>query len=118
VKQTLSIRGEEPVEVTAHGARLKLDAHGKKRFIIALKYEGEDGYSYILASDLSWRLIDIVECYCLRWLIEVFFQDWKEHEGWGSAIKLQSDDGSSRGLVLSLLFDHCLLLQSFTSRPS
>ncbi len=109
VKKIVSIRGNDPVCVTMHGARLKLAAHGKKRYIIALKYEGEDEYRYIVASELAWRLQDIVECYSLRWLIEVFIQDWKANEGWGNAIKLLDDEGSSRGLILSLLFDHCLL---------
>jgi len=37
-----------------------------------LKYEGEDEYRYITATDLSWRAIDIVSAYALRWLVEVF----------------------------------------------
>ncbi len=109
IKTTISIRGNEPVSVTMHGARLHLNAHGEKRFVIALKYDGEDEYRYIIASELAWRFKDIVECYCLRWLIEVFIQDWKANEGWGNAIKLPDEEGSSQGLILSLLFDHCLL---------
>ncbi|WP_221894170.1 hypothetical protein [Bathymodiolus japonicus methanotrophic gill symbiont] len=46
----------------------------------------------------------------MRWLIEVFFEDWKLYEGWGREAKQLDEEGSSRGLVLSLLFDHCLLL--------
>ena len=65
------------------GARLHVCAHGKKRFVIALKYEGEQEYRYIVASDLSWRTRDIVEAYTLRWFIEVFFEDWKGYEGLG-----------------------------------
>lgn len=33
-------------------ARLHVHAHGKKRFVIALKYEGENKYRYIIACDL------------------------------------------------------------------
>ena len=89
-------------------ARLYLQAHGKKRFVIALKYEGEEKYRYIIASDLSWRTLDIVEAYTLRWLVEVFFQDWKGNEGWGKMTKQTGEKGSSRSLILSLLADHCL----------
>ena len=39
-----------------------------------------------------------------------FFEDWKLYEGWGRDAKQWDEKGSSRGLILSLLFDHCLLL--------
>ncbi len=42
--------------------------------------------------------------------MEVFFEDWKLYEGWGREAKQLDEDGSSRGLILSLLFDHCLIL--------
>ena len=31
------------------------------------------------------------------------------YEGWGQLTKQPDEDGSSRGLILSLLLDHCLL---------
>ena len=40
----------------------------------------------------------------------MFFEDWKVHEGWGQLTKQPDEDGSSRSLILSLLLDHCLLL--------
>jgi hypothetical protein len=111
VVQKLRIRGaEHDTLVTVSAARLVLKAHGGKRFIIALKYDGETDYRYIVATDLSWRHLDIVQVYTLRWLIEVFFEDWKLYEGWGQLAKQTGEEGSSRGLILSLLLDHCLLL--------
>jgi hypothetical protein len=107
-KQNIQIRGSEPVEATVGSARLYVQAHRKKRFVIALKYEGEDEYRYIIASDLSWRTIDIVQAYTLRWLVEVFFQDWKANEGWGKLTKQPGEEGSNRSLILSLLVDHSL----------
>jgi hypothetical protein len=107
-EQTIRVRGDEEIKVTIGSARLHVQAHGKKRFVIALKYAGEDEYRYIIASDLSWRTLDIVETYTLRWLVEVFFQDWKTYEGWGKLTKQPDEDGSSRSLILSLLVDHCL----------
>lgn len=76
--------------------------------MIALRYEDETEYRYIIASDLSWRTTDIVEAYTLRWLVEVFFQDWKSNEGWGQLTKQPGEQGSSRSLILILLADHCL----------
>ena len=40
----------------------------------------------------------------------MFIQDWKSYEGWCQLAKQPGDDGSSKGLILSLLSDHCLLL--------
>ena len=110
VSKSLKIRGSEDQTVTMHGARLHLKAHGCKRYIIALKYEDEKEYRYLLASNLTWRLTDIAAAYTLRWLVEVFIQDWKGYEGWCQLAKQPGIDGSRRGLILSLLVDHCLLL--------
>ncbi len=108
--QEIKIRGGETVKVIVGSARLYVDAHKKKRFVIALKYEGETEYRYLVASDMSWRTLDIVQAYTLRWLIEVFFEDWKSYEGWGQLTKHTGEEGSRRSLILSLLLDHCLLL--------
>jgi hypothetical protein len=110
VPKQLTIRGGKQQGVSIHGARLFLKAHGCKRFIVALKYEGEEEYRYLVASELTWRLTDIANAYTMRWLVEVFIQDWKSYEGWCQLAKQQGVDGSSRGLILSLLTDHCLLL--------
>ena len=110
VSKKFSIRGGELIEGIVSSARLYVDAHGKKRFVIALKYEGEEKYRYLVATDMTWRTVDIIQAYTLRWLVEVFFEDWKLYEGWGQEAKQLGEDGSSRSLILSLLFDHCLLL--------
>ncbi len=110
VAQVLSIRGQAPITAIVASARLEVCAHGKKRFVIALKYPGEQDYRYLVATDLSWRTLDIVQAYTLRWLVEVFFEDWKSYEGWAQLAKQTGEEGSSRGLTLSLLLDLCLLL--------
>ncbi len=107
----LSIRirgGVEPV-TTVGSARLLVTAHQTKRFVMAMKYEGEDEYRSLVATDLSWRTEDLVQAHTVRWLIEGFFQDWKADEGWGQLAKQPGEDGSRRSLILSLLCDHCLL---------
>ncbi len=110
VSVKLRVRGGKEIPAFIKSARLYVCSHGMKRFVIAVKYEEETEYRYLFASDLSWRTEDILRTYTLRWLIEVFFQDWKANEGWGQLTKLQGVEGSSHGLVLSLLVDHCLLL--------
>jgi len=110
VEVTLRVRGGKDVKATVSSARLKVTAHGKKRLVIALKYEDESDYRYLVATDMTWRTMDTVQAYTLRWLVEVFFEDWKLYEGWGREAKQLDEEGSSRGLILSLLFDHCLLL--------
>jgi len=110
VPQTIKIRGDKPVKATIGSARLQVNAHGKKRFVIALKYEGEEEYRYLVAKDMSWRTMDIAQAYTLRWLVEVVLQDWKSNEGWNAETKQPGPEGSSQSLILSLLADHCLLL--------
>ena len=110
VPQTIRIRGGEPVEVIVSSARVHVCAHGKKRFVIAPKYTGEEDYRYLVATDLSWRTLDIVQAHTLRGLVEVFLEDWKLYEGWGNLAKQPDEEGSSRGLALSLLCDHALIL--------
>lgn len=91
----------ETVQVKAHDF--------KKRKIVALKYESEEEYRYLVVSDSSWESQTIIQTYSLRWLIEVFFQDWKSYEGWGQLTKHIGYEGSFQGVILSLLLDHCLL---------
>jgi hypothetical protein len=110
VPQRIRIRGGHTMTVWVSSARLHVCAHGTKRFVIALKYEGEDECRYLVASDMSWRTLDIVQTHTVRWLVEVFIQDWKANEGWGQLTKQLDEEGSRRSLTLSLLCDHCLLL--------
>ncbi len=110
IQKIINVRGGKKVTVYIDSARLELCAHKKKRFIIALRYEGEKKYRYLVASDLTWRYADIIDVYTLRWLVEVFIQDHKANEGWGNLTKQPGKDGSYRSLTLSLLVDHCLLL--------
>ena len=106
VKTHIIIRGGDKKTVYLNAARLRVKAHGKKRFVIALKYEGETEYRYIVATNLAWRHIDVVQGYSLRWLVEVFIEDWKQHGGWNRLTKHQGEEGSYRGMILSLMCDH------------
>ena len=105
----VSIRGQKAINVMAGGARMHVCAHNKKRFIIALKYEGETEYRYLIASNLTWNMKEVIQAYSLRWYIEVFFEDWSGYCGFCSMAKQCGVEGSERPLILSLLFDHCFL---------
>jgi hypothetical protein len=110
-EQALRIRGQALTQATVGSLRVKVCAHsGKKRFVIALKYAGESEYRYLVATDLSWRTIDIIQAYSIRWIVEVFIEDWKVYEGWAQLAKQPGAEGTSQGLSLSLLLDLCLLL--------
>ena len=67
IEITLQIRGGKKVQVTLGSARLWVKSHEQKRFIVALKYDCR----YLVASDMSWRAVDIATAYTLRWLVEV-----------------------------------------------
>lgn len=111
VEQAIQIRGQAPILAIVNSLRVKVSAHhGKKRFVVALKYPGESDYRYLVATDLSWRTLDIIQAYSIRWIVEVFIEDWKSYEGWAQLAKQTGEEGTSYGLSLSLLLDLCLLL--------
>jgi len=53
VPQKIRIRGGKIVKVTIGSFRVQVCSHGKKLFVIAFRYEGENEYRYIIASDLE-----------------------------------------------------------------
>ncbi len=107
--EKITLRSEER-EITYRGGIFKVKSHQKKYFVIALKYGDEEEYRYLIARDMTWGDIDIIKAFAFRWLVEVFIQDWKQYEGWNQLAKQPGVDGSSRGVTLSLLSDHALLL--------
>ena len=48
------------VVVLVGSARLYVCSHHTKRFVVALKDEDEETYRSLMASDLTWRTLDIV----------------------------------------------------------
>ena len=106
----IRIRGGAEVVAIVGSARLYVCSHKTKRLIVAIKYEDEETYRYLIASDLSWRTLDVVQGQTLRWLVEVFIQDWKSHEGWAQLTKQPGDEGARHSVILSLLVDHSLFV--------
>jgi hypothetical protein len=74
---SIRIRGGEAGVALVGRARLYVGAHTTQRFIVASKYEAEETYRSLMASDLRWRTLDMVQGPTLRWLVEVFMQDWQ-----------------------------------------
>jgi len=108
--QRLRIRGGQEVVATVGSARLYVCSHRTKRFVVAIKYAEEESYRSLIASDLSWRTLDIVQGHTLRWLVEVFMQDWKSYEGWSPLTKQPGEEGARHSVILSLLVDHSLFV--------
>jgi len=108
-KQEAVIRGRDNRKLIAGGGRLYVPSHKAKRFVIAVKYEGEKEYRYLMATNLSWNMKEVIEAFSIRWLIEVFFEDWSGYNGFCSLAKQCGEEGSLRPLILSYLFDHCFL---------
>src|SRR5216683_5347504 len=106
----ICIRGGEEVVAMVSSARLYVCSHKTKRFVVAMKYEHEETYRYLIASDLTWRTLDIVQGHSLRWLVEVFIEDWKSHEGWSQLTKQPGAEGARHSVILSLLVDHSLFV--------
>ena len=107
---TIRIRGGAERVAMVGSARWYVCSHKTKRFIVAIKYAEEESYRSLIASDLSWRTLDIVQGHSLRWLVEVFIQDWKSYEGWSQLTKQPGDEGARHSVILSLLVAHSLFL--------
>lgn len=107
-QRMIAIRGGKDELVISSAQKLWVDSHKEKRTVIAIRYAEEKEFRYIIASNSSWQNIDIIQAYTLRWLIEVFFQDWKSYEAWNNLAKQQGIEGSCRCVILSLLLDHSL----------
>lgn len=110
IASQIVIRGGEIANIYYSSVVAKVKAHGKKRLIVAYKYEGEQKLRYVFATDLTWTVRKVISVYTLRWLVEVFIQDWKLYEGWANLSKHTGEEGSNSSLSLSLMFDYCLLL--------
>jgi hypothetical protein len=95
-------------KITQVSARLFVHAHRRKFNVVALKYDGETDYRYLVATKLSWRAYDIVRAYSMRWLVEVVIEDWKGYSGWGKMAFQRGVEGACRGVLLSFVVDHFL----------
>ena len=115
---TIRIRGGDEVAVWVSSARLYVCSHKTKWFIVAIKYEEEETYRYLIASDLSWRTCDIVQGHTLRWLVEVFIQDWKSYEGWSQLTKQPGEEGARRSVILRPAGRSCAVFASRPTRPA
>jgi hypothetical protein len=104
----IRLRGGEEVGARVGRARLYVCSHHPKRFIVAITYEDEATSRYLLASDLTWRTLAIVQGHTRRWLVEVCVPDWTSHAGWSQLTKQPGEEGARRSVILSLLVEQGL----------
>jgi hypothetical protein len=72
----IRLRGGDEVVVWVSRARFSVCSHHTKRCIVAITYAEEATSRSLMASDRSWRTLAMVQGHTLRWLVEVFMQDW------------------------------------------
>jgi uncharacterized protein YndB with AHSA1/START domain len=106
----IRIRGGAARVAMVGSARFYVCSHHTKRFIVAIKYTEEEPPRSLSASDLSWRTLDVVQGHTLRWLVEVFIEDWKSQEGWAQLTKQPGAEGARHSVILRLLVDHSLFV--------
>lgn len=102
------LRGHLEKKIYYKSARLFIKSHSKVSHVIAYRYEGEEKWRFVCASNLTWRTKDIIQAFSYRWLVEVVIEDLKQFDGWGSDASQYGIEGASRGLTLSLLLDQFL----------
>jgi len=111
----LMLRGKcIPIEYKA--ARVFVNSYGRKLLVVAIRYKTDQDWQYLFGTDLTWTAISIIKAYSLRWLVEVFFEDWKQYDGWGVGALQRSVEGAVRGVFLSLLADLFLLYHQRTEK--
>jgi hypothetical protein len=62
-QKCVCIRGAEEMVAMVSRARLDVCSHKTKRFVVAITYAHEETYRSLIASDLSWRTLDMVQGY-------------------------------------------------------
>jgi hypothetical protein len=114
ITRTIHIRGRA-VSIEYRSARVFVSSFNRKVLVVSMRYSGETSWQYLFGTDLTWTSESVIKGYGLRWLVEVFFEDWKQCDGWGAGALQRSVDGAVRGLFLSLLVDLFLLYYQHTN---
>ncbi len=107
-KSQFLIRGQN-VWVEWVSALIFIKSHGRRLHVVALRYSDESQWRYLAGMDLTWRAQEIIQAYGLRWLVETFNEDWKQYGGLGKKAFQHGEEGSCRGVFLSLLLDFFFL---------
>lgn len=109
IEKVFKLRSGNEKIIIYKSERLFIKSHQRCYHVVAFKYEGEEKYRYLCATDLTWRAEDIIRAYAFRWLIEVVIEDSKLYAGYGQVAMQQGEDGARRAVGLSLLLDHFLI---------
>ena len=108
-KKTFRLRSGLEKTIEFVGARVRVKSHGRKYHIVAYRYESEEKYRFLCASDQTWLTDDIITKFAYRWLVEVCIEDLKVFHGCSKGAIQQGIEGARRGVCLSLLLDHFLI---------
>lgn len=107
--ELFKFRGGLEKTIIYASARLYVNSHKKIYHIVAFKYEGEERFRFIAASELTWHTKDIIRTYAWRWLVEVEIEDIQLFCGYGQLSMQRGEVGACRGVILSFLLSHFLL---------
>src|SRR5712691_5484474 len=106
----IRIRGGEERVAMVGSARFYVCSHHTKRCIVAIKYAEEETSRSLIASDLSWRTLDVVQGQTLRWLVEISQPHYGSRESLSQLTKQPGAEGARHSVILSLLVDHSLFV--------
>lgn len=109
ITKVFNLRSGNKKTIFYKSERLFIKSQRRYYHVVAMRYEGEEKYRYLCATDLTWRAEDIIRAYAFRWLIEVVIEDSKLYAGYGQVAMQQGEDGARRAVGLSLLLDHFLI---------
>ncbi len=109
IKKPMELRCGTVKVITYKSSRLWINAHKRWYHVVAMKYEGEDDFRYLCATDVTWRAEDIIRAYAYRWIVEVVIEDTKLYAGYGQVAMQQGEEGTCRAIILSQLLDHFLI---------
>jgi hypothetical protein len=113
----IRIRGGEAVGALVGRARWSVGSHHPTRCSVALTDAGEETSRSLLASDLTWRTLDLVQGPPLRWLVEGCVPDGQSPAGGSQLTTQPGAEGAHRRVILSLLVAHGLGAHPDPSAP-
>lgn len=109
IKKPIELRCGTVKVITYKSSRLWVNAHKRWYHVVAMRYEGEEDFRYLCATDVTWRAEDIIRAYAYRWIVEVVIEDSKLYAGYGQVAMQQGEEGTCRAIILSQLLDHFLI---------
>jgi SRSO17 transposase len=105
LKQTTYVPRSQDSPVKAKSLLVKLNRLGKVRLVISRNEEGK--YVFLVTDHLRLPMVEVIRRYDIRWDIECYFRDAKQHLGLGD-YQMRSLQGIVRHLYAVMIA--CILL--------